>query len=121
MGEYHETFRFDFLPHTQADVMSKWQRIKHRTDCHVRVALETLGRRPKKPLSRATLILTRASSRPKELCDADNIRVSFKPLLDGLVRAGVIEDDCIGVIGEPELRFETAKPKQGFVMIEVVA
>lgn len=51
--------------------------------------------------------------------DADNGRGSFKPLLDGLVRAGVLEDDRPSVIGEPVYRWEKVKAGEGSVSVTV--
>ncbi len=117
---YHETFRFEApLPSTQADVQQRWARTKYRDQWHLRVKLTVGSRRPPEPLTRATVTLTRASSRPSRLCDADNIRISFKPILDGLVACGVLAEDNIGTIGEPLLQFEDAPPKRGWCSVEV--
>jgi len=70
--------------------------------------------KPKKPLKKAKLVLTRHSSRA---CDADGIVSSFKHIIDGLVLGGVIEDDTMEIIGMPDYRYEKAPAKKGFVTI----
>lgn len=49
-----------------------------------------LGKKPAKPLERSHLVLTRYSSVEP---DPDNLAASFKPVIDGLRYAGVIEND----------------------------
>ncbi len=43
--------------------------------------------------------------------DHDNLIPRLKPVWDNLVRAGVIEDDSLRVLGWPEYRHEYGKPK----------
>lgn len=49
-----------------------------------------IGKKPEKPLSQYQITFTRHTIHP---LDIDNLVASFKPVLDSLVRAGVIEDD----------------------------
>ncbi len=70
------------------------------------------------PLKKAKLTLTRFSSiKP----DFDNRVISFKPIIDGLVLAGVIEDDNEDVIGIPEYPHEKTSPRKGQIRIHVEA
>lgn len=54
--------------------------------CHLLMA----GKTPEKPLAKFLITFTRFTIRP---LDIDNLVASFKPVLDSIVRAGVIEDD----------------------------
>jgi Holliday junction resolvase RusA-like endonuclease len=71
---------------------------------------------PASPYSKARLKLVRCSSAPP---DFDNIAQSFKPVLDGLVEAGVLQDDSLAVIGKPEYGWEKVAPSQGKIIIQV--
>lgn len=73
--------------------------------------------RPKKPLEKARVVLTRHSASEP---DFDNLVASFKPVIDALVEAGVIIDDKSSVIGQPEYRWKKAKPKQGSIEVWVM-
>lgn len=76
---------------------------------------------PQKPLEKAKVILTRHTSISSSQMDADNLAISFKPIMDGLVEAGVLIDDNMDVIGQPEVRMEKAPPKKGFVTVEIIS
>lgn len=76
------------------------------------------SRRPKEPLQKATLILTRCSSRET---DFDNLVISFKPIVDGLVDARVLADDTGQVIVSRKYQWEKAPGKKGLVRIRVEA
>lgn len=54
------------------------------------------GLLPAKPLSSALICITRNSNR---YLDYDNCVASLKPIVDGLVRCGVLEDDNYKVTG----------------------
>ncbi len=51
--------------------------------------------------------------------DEDNFRTGCKPIIDGLVRAGVIPDDSVQWI-ETRYRFDTTKGEQG-MRIEITS
>lgn len=80
------------------------------------IAIDPLRNKECEPLGKAYVVLTRASSREP---DFDNLVATFKPILDSLVVMGVIVDDKSSVIGQPEYRWEKAKPKQGSIRVEV--
>lgn len=80
------------------------------------VFLTTRGKLPDAPLLRAKLTCVRHSSVPT---DADNIVAGFKPILDGLVTAGVLENDKWANIGMPDYRWEKCPPKKGHVTVTV--
>lgn len=73
-------------------------------------------RRPLRPLRKALLILTRFSSQP---IDYDNLASSFKPVTDGLVRAGIIFDDDWETIGVPEFHWVRCPPRAGRICVRV--
>lgn len=79
----------------------------------VRVSLKDI---PSIPFKKAKLTLTRFStSRP----DPDGLASSFKHVIDGLVRAGVIENDKFENIGSPEYKWEKGTAKKGFIKVEI--
>lgn len=72
--------------------------------------------RPKAPLSKAKLTLTRVSS----VCpDSDGLVSSFKHVIDGLIEAGIIENDKYENVGMPSFVWEKGEPGKGFVRILV--
>lgn len=71
---------------------------------------------PKQPLEKAKLTLTRHSSKP---CDFDGIVSSFKGVIDGLTEAGVIVDDNMEVIGQPQFLWAKAPMKQGKITVKI--
>lgn len=84
----------------------------------VGAVLETLGRWPAQPLERAHVTIVRCSNREP---DFDGLVAGGKHLLDGLVKAGVIADDRMSVIGAPEYLWEKIGPGKGHVRIRVEA
>lgn len=70
----------------------------------------------KKKAAKASLTLTRYSSRQP---DFDGLCGSFKPLIDGLVRLGVLEDDSPKIIGYPTYQWEKSKRGQGRIKVRV--
>jgi hypothetical protein len=72
--------------------------------------------KPKRPLKRASITLTRYSSRTG---DFDGIVASFKPTIDALVRNGILADDSMAVLGKWDVRWHFASPKQGKIKIIV--
>lgn len=79
----------------------------------------TRGRLPKGgPLKKAQLILTRVSAVSP---DSDGLVSSFKWVIDGLVRAGVLVNDGYGNIGMPEYRWEKGSRGQGKIRVVVIS
>jgi hypothetical protein len=60
------------------------------------LASETAGKRPPAPLPKAELWIVRHSYRS---LDFDGLVGSMKPVVDGLVRCGVLKDDSWKVLG----------------------
>lgn len=91
-------------------------RAKEAKTWKLAVLFAVTGKRPVAPLKRAVLTLTRCSAVAP---DSDGLVSSFKHVLDGLVDAGVLENDRMANIGMPEYRWERAKPGKGFIRIKV--
>ena len=115
---YKLEFELQGLPKTtNSGGRAHWAvKVKEARLLKLAVGIATLGARPLKPLSKARLVLTRYSSSEP---DADGLVSSFKHILDGLVEAGVLENDRRANIGMPDYRWEKCKPKQGRVRVEV--
>ena len=89
---------WDELPRQlQPDVMTKWPRIKYRQKWHDIPALmvKMNKAKPKTPLTKVKIHCIRWTNYK---CDDDNLRYSFKPLIDGMVRAKVLAGDGPTVI-----------------------
>lgn len=116
------TYRIEFTlpglpkPTNRQESMHWRQKRKQTKLWHQAVALVVGYRKPPKPLTKAKLTLTRMSS----VCpDYDGLVSSFKPITDGLVVCGVLEDDNMDVIGVPEFKWVRSRPKQGLIAIIV--
>ena len=102
-----------------ADGHSRWKRYAAKKTWEGAVAaavLTELGRWPAAPLARARVEITRCSTTEP---DYDGLVAGGKFLLDGLVRAGVLEDDNPRVVGQPVYRWERAKRGAGCVRVVV--
>lgn len=81
-----------------------------------KVVAYCIGKRPRAPLKKAKLALTRFSAvRP----DSDGLVGGFKPVIDGLVDARVLENDRFENIGFPTFLWEMAKRGEGRIRIQV--
>lgn len=76
----------------------------------------TAGKRPKKPLERAQITLTRYSSMEP---DFDGLVSSFKAVIDGLVVHGVLAGDKMSQIGQPRYRWEKCPRNSGKIKVRV--
>lgn len=115
--KYDELFTFDELPKLQPDSFRSWPaRARYRKDWHKRVAghVLILKAKPKTPLETAVVSCTRHSTREP---DRDNLVQSFKPILDGFVKAGVLKDDSPAVIGAPEYSWEKTGRGKGRITV----
>jgi len=79
---------------------------KEKNKWHTLVKLFLGHNKPKAPLKEAKLTLVRHSMRGP---DYDGLVGSFKYVLDGLVKAGVIIDDKVSVIGDSKYQWVKAK------------
>lgn len=73
--------------------------------------------RPKQPLKWARIVGLRASSVAP---DYGGLVRGFKHVLDGLIEAGVLEDDKLANIGVPDLTWTHAPAKKGYIKVLVV-
>lgn len=108
------------LPKMANQLLRGHWRVKHAhaMKWKLAVSLACHGRLPARPLERANVSIVRCSSvRP----DFDGLVSSGKPLLDGLVEAGVLADDTHAVIAQPEYAWEKAPPRGGHTRVEVRA
>lgn len=74
------------------------------------------GRAPEMPLKRARLTLTRCSSVEP---DYDGLVSTFKHVIDGLVKAGVLENDKPSNIVAMHCTWEPVPPRKGFIRVRV--
>lgn len=87
------------------------ERSREKDKWHMAVMAATCSKRPRLPLTRAHLKLIRFSpSRP----DYDGLVGSFKLVVDGLVKAGVLIDDNLDVTGPWDCSWvKSKKPNWG--------
>lgn len=79
-------------------------------------AILAFGSFPDKALTKAKVTLTRYSSRAP---DYDGLVQAFKPVLDGLVKCRVLEDDNMLVIGRPDYQWKKVPSGQGSIEVIV--
>lgn len=116
-------YRLEFISHGLPPTGNKILRMHFRAYARLRDAWEKTilvhaanSGKPKTPLTKAKITFTRFSSVEP---DADNLRFSYKPLLDAMKRAGIILDDKPGVIGEPSCFWVKARAKEGSISVVV--
>lgn len=109
-----------FLPKPVNSWMGEHWRARHTESkkWRIRVAQEIIriGRPPTCPWKKAKVTLTRCSSGQM---DYDGLVSSFKCVLDGLVKCGVLVDDKMTNIGIPTYLHEKAVPGKGGIKIVV--
>lgn len=119
---YKATFIFGPpLPKPQGGVMQRWRRSQYRKEWHERVAALVISKKlkPPEPLTRVRMVCIRYSATTKGQIDYDNLVYSFKPIIDALVKCGIMVDDNMGVIVEREYRWIKAKRKDQRVTITI--
>jgi Holliday junction resolvase RusA-like endonuclease len=92
MQSYCLSFELNELP-PSLNVFMRWHYRKRASEfkrIENNCIKNILGRAPAAPLTSYQITFTRHTIRP---LDIDNLVASFKPVLDSLVRSGVIEDD----------------------------
>lgn len=87
----------------------KWKR-------NIELKIAGHAKKPKEPVKKAKLVLTRLSSRRP---DPDGLCGSFKCIIDALVRMDVLVDDKFDNIGFPTYEWAQVKQKQGSIRIEL--
>jgi Holliday junction resolvase RusA-like endonuclease len=116
---YTLEFQLDGLPRmtNPSGRGTHWRVIKQERDKWKMAVIAVAARwKPATPLTRARLTLTRCSTTQP---DPDGLVSGFKAIVDGLVRAGVLEDDKGKNIGFPDYRWEKAPRGKGCVRVKV--
>lgn len=112
-------FELDGLPHmTNASGRNSthWRAKKAQADLWKRAVCFTVGATLVTPMKRAKLILTRFSSVSP---DPDGLVSGFKHVIDGLVLAGVLENDKVENIGMPDYRWMKWPKGKGKIRVVV--
>lgn len=118
--KYRTKFLMGGLPETTNSLRraGHWAVLhKHAQTWKKNVSMCVFSNKPKKPLEKAQLILTRKSSVAP---DPDGLVSSFKHIIDGLVACGVLADDKYSNIGMPTYLWEKAPKGEGSVEVEVI-
>jgi Holliday junction resolvase RusA-like endonuclease len=95
---------------------NRFAQSRETTKWKSKVHLACIGQLPPEPLERARLTLTRLSSVEP---DYDNLVISFKPIVDGLVKAGVLANDRSSNVGRPEYLWVKVGPRDGRITVRV--
>lgn len=116
---YELEFNLPGLPMTRNQVQSKHWQCRHKDTVwwKEQIAAVVAGREPPRPLLLARLELTRYSS--GQQMDIDNLYGSWKPVIDGLVTSGILEDDKPAVVTELKCEHFKAKPREGYIKVRV--
>lgn len=119
MVNYCLEFSIPGLPKTMNELYSShWRtRQSHKVKWHRDIYYCTFGKTPPKPLKKAKLELTRYSSFQP---DDDNLRSSFKHIIDALVECKILENDRVENIGTPDIKWSKIGPKKGFINIKIM-
>lgn len=116
----NELFRIKLTIHGKPELPNKshghWATLQRQRERWHSVVARSVLFRPEKPLKKCRLICVRHSSRK---CDYDGLVYSFKPLVDALVKQGIIVDDDLFTIVERSYQWCKTPEKQAFVTIEV--
>ena len=114
---YHLKLELEGLPAMGMNSRRHWRTVyRENAAWGVRMKLATRLKLPPEPLRLARLKLTRYSSSEP---DFDNLVTSFKPILDALTELGVIRDDKMSCIGQPDYDWQKAAPSEGRIVVEV--
>ncbi len=117
MSPYHLLLEIPGLPLLPNRLQkSHWRAIqRHTKEWHALVYHHASRHVPPEPLQRAELILARYSTNEP---DPDNLMASWKPLIDGLQRVGILVNDKRENV-ELKAEWYRAKANQGKVTIEI--
>lgn len=114
---YRLEFEIPGLPKRYNEVSRGWRiRSNESQKWHRLVGLVVSGKRPPLPLVRARLILTRFSSASP---DADGLVSTFKFVIDGLVKSGILLDDRWENIQMPHYQWKKVPAKHGKIHVVV--
>ena len=117
MSAYHLLISIPDLPLLPNRLQrSHWRAIQtHTKKWHALVYRHAAQHVPYEPLQRALLVLTRHSATEP---DPDNLMASWKPLIDGLQRVGILVNDKSENV-ELDARWVKCKIGKGNVTIEI--
>ena len=118
-NRYTLNLSIDGLPATYNSIAmrSYWVKIRNKNLWKDLISHHVRGQEPLHgPLKNARCSFTRCSSKAP---DYDGLVQSFKPVLDGLVEAGILSDDSMAVIGKPEYEWQPVKRGEGMIKIRV--
>ncbi len=117
MNNYHLLIEIPDLPLLPNRLQrSHWRAIQtHTKKWHILVYRQAARGIPLEPLQRAELVLTRHSATEP---DPDNLMASWKPLIDGLQRVGILVNDKRENV-ELDARWVKCKIGKGKVTIEI--
>ena len=73
--------------------------------------------RPDKPLERFSI---RAIRRSSVVGDFDGICGSFKPIIDSLIKAKILQDDSWNNTGQWDVSFEKVTRKEQSILVEII-
>lgn len=104
------------LPYNRIAHMHWAQKKKHNDHWYALIKAAIRGRLPTKPLPKASLYFKRVSSREP---DFDGLVSSFKGVVDGLVLAGVLENDRLSNTGVPTYVWEKGTKNSGYIHVKV--
>ena len=115
---YEIAFQIPGLPATtNANGRKHWAlKAKEARHWKKEVAAAIGYNKPSKPLPRASLTLTRASSVAP---DFDGLVSSFKHVIDALRECGIISEDKLVNIGAPKYLWEPAPRGKGYIRVQV--
>jgi Holliday junction resolvase RusA-like endonuclease len=115
---YKIEFEIKGLPKMPNQVLRGHWRNAHNNKVlwHGRV-MRKVGRNiPEHPIKRARICFTRLSSVEP---DYDGLVGSFKPVLDALVKMGILENDKIANVGAPTYLHIKCAPRSGKIKVEI--
>jgi hypothetical protein len=116
---YRLDIEIEGLPKILTNARSSGWRAKHFEKKRWKILVMSqidFSNKPKKPLSKAKIVMTRYSSAPSDFANRAD---SFKACLDALVESGVLIDDCDDVIIDQKYPWIKASPGRGRIRIEV--
>ena len=119
---YSITFEVHTMPLTLNEVMGKHWRARHTNFEKVKseIGARLTGLKPKTPLKSISVKILRMSS---GTLDPDNLYFTCKPVLDALVREGVMIDDGfenIKKLSPTQVKIKRGMPKKLIVSVEEV-
>jgi hypothetical protein len=115
---YELEFEINDLPKTINSIgRMHWSvKAKEAKKWNILVATKILSKGSVQQLSKAKISLFRYSS---HCPDADGLVSSFKHVIDGIVRSGLLPDDSYRTIGMPCYRWIKAKRKEGKIKVKI--